>query len=155
MGKTKELAVMLKAESFEEMQFAQDFTKKEAKAKGQELAKTILDNGNANPLEVMATLSRLTEVINTFSETLKKDLNIPENETTLNGVHFKTRQGYPIYDYKQDGMINHYETLLKQRKDLIKQASKSGKPAVDPNNGEEIEGVPIKGYTKDSIVITF
>lgn len=155
MGKTKEMAIMLKAESFEEMQFAQDFTKKEAKAKGQELAKTILDNGNANPVEVMATLVRLSEVINTFSETLKKDLNISENETTFNGVHFKTRQGYPIYDYSADGMIDHYEKLLKQRKDLIKQASKTGKPAIDPNNGEVIEGVPIKGYTKDSIVITF
>ena len=52
-------------------------------------------------------------------------------------------------------MVDHYEKLLKQRKDLIKSACKSGKPVVDPNTGEEINPVPVKNYTKDSIVITF
>lgn len=154
MGKTKDLAMMLRAESFEELNFAQDFSKKEAKIQGQELAKTILDNGNANPVEVMATLVRLAEVINSFQSELKERFNIQE-EIKLNGVNFKTRQGYAIYDYSKDDVIKHYETILKQRKDLIKEACKSGEPVTDPNTGEEINPVPVKSYTKDSIVITF
>ncbi len=154
MGKTKEMALQLRAETFEKLNFAQDFSKKEAKEQGKKIAKDILDNGNANPVEVMATLVRLSEVINTLQSEVKAKLELPE-EIKLNGVHFKTRQGYAIYDYSKDGMISHYETLLKQRKELIKQASKAGEAVTDPNTGEEIEPVPVKSYTKDSIVITF
>lgn len=154
MGKTKDLAMMLRVENFEELNFAQDFTKKEAKQKGLKLAKTILDNGNINPLEVMATLVRLSEVINTFTAEMRNKLELNE-ETSINGVHFKSKQGYAQLDYSADGMIAHYENLLKQRKDLIKQAVKAEKPVVDPNTGEEINPVPLKGYTKDSITITF
>jgi hypothetical protein len=144
----------LTVENFENLNFTQDFSKKDAKKQGLELARGILDNGNVNPLEVMATLVRLSEVINTFQTELKANLDLPE-ELKLNGVHFKSRQGYAILDYSQDGMIDHYEKLLKQRKDLIKSACKAGKPVVDPNTGEEINPVPVKSYTKDSIVITF
>jgi len=144
----------LTVENFENLNFAQDFSKKDAKKQGLELARGILDNGNINPLEVMATLVRLSEVINTFQTELKANLDLPE-ELKLNGVHFKSRQGYEILDYSQDGMIDHYEKLLKQRKDLIKSACKAGKPVVDPNTGEEINPVPVKIYTKDSIIITF
>ena len=154
MGKTKELAMRLTAENFEELSFAQDFSKKEAKKQGIDLANEILNNGNSNPLEVMATLVRLSEVINTFQSTLKESMELPE-EIKLNGVNFKNRQGYAIYDYSKDGMIDHYEKLLKQRKDLIKSACKAGKAVTDPNTGEEINPVPVKNYTKDSIVITF
>ena len=154
MGKTKELAMRLTAENFEELSFAQDFSKKEAKKKGTDLANEILNNGNSNPLEVMATLVRLSEVINTFQTELKANLDLPE-ELKLNGVNFKSRQGYAVYDYSQDGMVDHYEKLLKQRKDLIKYACKAGEPVTDPNTGEEINPVPVKNYTKDSIVITF
>ena len=154
MGKTKEMAAMLQAQTFEELQFAQDFSKKEAKEQGKNIAKEILDNGNANPLEVMATLVRLTEVINTLQSEVKSKIELPE-EIKLNGVHFKTRQGYAVYDYSKDDMVKHYETLLKQRKDLIKQACKAGEAVTDPNTGEEINPVPVKNYTKDSIVITF
>ena len=144
----------LTVENFEELSFAQDFSKKEAKKQGIDLANEILNNGNSNPLEVMATLVRLREVINTFQSTLKESMELPE-ELKLNGVNFKSRQGYAVYDYSQDGMVDHYEKLLKQRKDLIKSACKAGKPVVDPNTGEEINPVPVKNYTKDSIVITF
>jgi hypothetical protein len=102
----------------------------------------------------MATLVRLSEVINTFQSTLKESMELPE-ELKLNGVNFKSRQGYAVYDYSQDGMVDHYEKLLKQRKDLIKSACKAGEPVTDPNTGEEINPVPVKNYTKDSIVITF
>jgi hypothetical protein len=144
----------LTVENFENLNFAQDFSKKDAKKQGLELARTILDNGNVNPLEVMATLVRLSEVINTFQTELKANLDLPE-ELKLNGVNFKSRQGYAVYDYSQDGMVDHYEKLLKQRKDLIKSACKAGEPVTDPNTGEEINPVPVKSYTKDSIVITF
>ena len=56
----------LTVENFENLNFAQDFSKKEAKKQGADLANEILNNGNSNPLEVMATLVRLSEVINTF-----------------------------------------------------------------------------------------
>ena len=143
----------LTVENFENLNFAQDFSKKDAKKQGLELARNILDNGNVNPLEVMATLVRLSEVINTFQTELKANLDLPE-ELKLNGVHFKSRQGYAVLDYSKDGMVDHYEKLLKQRKDLIKSASKAGEPVTDPNTGEEINPVPVKNYTKDSIVIT-
>ena len=144
----------LTVENFENLNFAQDFSKKEAKKQGADLANEILNNGNSNPLEVMATLVRLSEVINTFQSTLKESMELPE-EIKLNGVNFKSRQVYAVYDYSQDGMVDHYEKLLKQRKDLIKSACKAGKAVTDPNTGEEINPVEVKGYTKDSIVITF
>ena len=62
----------LTVENFENLNFAQDFSKEDAKKQGLELARTILDNGNVNPLEVMATLVRLSEVINTFQTELKQ-----------------------------------------------------------------------------------
>ena len=144
----------LTVENFENLNFAQDFSKKEAKKQGTDLANEILNNGNSNPLEVMATLVRLREVINTFQSTLKESMELPE-ELKLNGVNFKSRQGYAVYDYSQDGMVDHYEKVLKQRKDLIKSACKAGEPVTYPNTGEEINPVEVKGYTKDSIVITF
>ena len=48
----------LTVENFEKLNFAQDFSKKDAKKQGLELARNILDNGNVKPLEVMATLVR-------------------------------------------------------------------------------------------------
>ena len=60
----------LTVENFENLNFAQDFSKKDAKKQGLELARNILDNGNVNPLEVLATLVRLSEVINTFQTEL-------------------------------------------------------------------------------------
>ena len=96
----------LTVENFENLNFAQDFSKKEAKKQGTDLANEILNNGNSNPLEVMATLVRLSEVINTFQSTLKESMELPE-EIKLNGVNFKSRQGYAVYDYSQDGMVDH------------------------------------------------
>lgn len=152
MGKTKELAIQLRAESFEQLSYAQDFTKKDAKKQGQELAKQMLDNGNINPAVAMSNIIRLTEVINTLQSEIKKHIT---EEQTINGVSFKIRQGYAVLDYSDDKEVEMLETQLKQRKDLIKKATKVGKSLTDPNTGEEIKPAPVKSYTKDSIVISY
>jgi len=154
MERTKDQFLAMRAEEVEQLNYAQDFTKKQAKQTGQELAQQILDRGEKRPEEVMASLVRLTEVINTAQTELKKNLTFDQPEN-LNGVLFEKRNSGDRLDYEKDAEYARLKTLLKQREVLIRKATKSDDEVIDPNTGEVIKPVPIKTHGKETVVIKF
>ena len=154
MERTKDQFLAMRAEEVEQLNYAQDFTKKQAKQTGQDLAKQILDRGEKRPEEVMAALVRLTEVINTAQTELKKNLTFDKAES-LNGVTFEKRNSGDRLDYEKDVEYARLKTLLKQREDLLKKATKSDDEVIDPNTGEVIKPVPVKTHGKETVVIKF
>ena len=154
MGATKNDFIKMRAEEIESIDYAQDFTKRNATATGKQLAKDILDRGEKRPEEVMASLVRLTQVINTAQATLKDNLQFDKSET-LNGVTFERRNGGVTLDYEKDAEYARLKTLLDQRKDLLKKATQSDDDVIDPNTGEIINPVPVKTHSKESIAIKF
>ena len=154
MKRTKDLFLEMQAEELESIDYARDFTKNQATAAGKQLGQDILDRGEKRPEEVMASLVRLTQVINTAQETLKDNLQFDKSET-LNGVTFEKRNTGIILDYEKDAEYARLKTLLDQRKNLLKKATQSDNDVVDPNTGEIIKAVPVKTHSKESIAIKF
>jgi len=154
MERTKDQFLAMRAQEVEQLSYAQDFTKKEAQKAGKQLAKDVLDRGEENPKSVMTNLVRLSEVVNNATKELKDNLEVDKSET-LNGVTFERRQTGNRLDYEKDAEYKRLKMLLKQREDLLKQATYSDDDVFDPNTGEVINAVPVKTHSKETLVIKF
>jgi len=155
MGATKDLAIQLS----EQFYYDSNFTKKDAKAQGIQLAKKVLDSGNIQPEEFTANLARLTEVLSNALATCKDNLHI-DKPIQVNGVKISHVQGGAMYDFAKDatwnhlnGKINKLKNDLKFREKQLIEAAKSENDVLDDD--EIIEKVPVKGYRKSYIKLEF
>jgi len=154
MGKTKELALQLT----EQMTYDPTFSKRQAIEQGQELAQQIKDNGNVSVEDATSKLVRMTTVFNEAFKQLKDEI---QEDISINGVNFKFVEGSPTYDFESDATWSHLyskidklKTDLKYREKQLIKASKSEKTIVD-DEGFEVEPVPVRGYKKSYVRITF
>jgi len=145
----------------EEMTYNHDFTKREAKQQGVELAKQFDDKETA-----LSQLARFTEVINSAFKTLKDDLDFDGKELNVNGVKFQKVEGGKIYDFAQDAVWSHLESKIKKlksdqkyREDLLKKSYIESQKVDNQNpildDDEIVEPVKLKGYRKSYIKILF
>ena len=132
------------------------FSKQQAQMQGNELANELLENLNAD--DAVTRLARLTEVLNTAFANVKDKLEI-DKETTINGVKLKHVEGGAQYDFSKDATWSHLNEKIKKLKNDLKfrekQLIQASKEEVISEDGEIIEQVPIKGYRKSYIRITY
>lgn len=68
----------------------------------------------------------------------------------LHGLEWSIRRGHTNWDYEKNP---EFKQLKKQEAALKKRLKGlAGKTVVDPETGEMIEGIPVKGYTSDYVV---
>ena len=147
---SKDLFIEMRAEQMVQM-YDHSFTKKEAQSTGVTLAKQVVEQGNVNIHEFMATLARLKEVVNSADAEMRKHL--PEEKFSGYGVEFTPVQGGETLNYKDDVTYNDLYTQLKNREELLKLAYKSNDIIYDS------EGVQVPRVSstprKSSITIKF
>lgn len=163
MGKSSELFIQMR-----ELDYASEFSKKQAQLSGQNLSKKIIEEGNVSIPDAVTRLTRLAEVVNTSLKNLKDDLDFEGKELSLNGVKFSKVEGGAIYDFAKDAAWQHMENEISRLKALQKEREKrlieaykeSQKPDKNErttifDEGEEVEPIPLKGYRKSYVKMTW
>jgi len=149
---SKDLALQLS----EQMAYDPTFSKQQAQMQGNELAGSILDH--LSPEDAVTRLARLTEVLNTAFANVKENLEI-DKEITINGVKLKHVDGGAQYDFAKDATWSHLNEKIKKLKNDLKfrekQLIQASKEEVISEDGEIVGEVPIKGYRKSYIRITY
>jgi len=141
----------LKAEDLAVM-YAASFSKKDAEAAGQNLAHDVFEKGEVDPLHVLSNLSRLKCVIDSAEKVFRSRL-VLNTADTWNGVSFTPKNGSEKLQYSEDHEVAELEEKLKERKELVKLATKS-KDVIFDSTGAEVPKVSTV-YDKSSIVISF
>ena len=136
----------------EEMQYAPDFTKKQAEQTGIDLIDRMFADGNQTPVQFYSNIARLKAVIDSADRAFRDRLNLTQPES-YNGVLFTPKNGAESLNYDEDDIYVLLENKLKQRQELLKMASKSDEIIFD-SEGCEVPKVS-KKFNKSSIVITF
>lgn len=163
MGASSELMIQMR-----ELEYSPDFTKRKAKQSGIDLSKKIINEGNVSVPDAVSRLTRLAEVVNTSLKNLKDDLDFEGKELSLNGVKFTKVEGGAIYDYAKDASwqhmeneINRLKALQKEREKLLassyKESQKTDKKERTEiwDEGELVEPIPLKGYRKSYIKMSW
>ena len=136
----------------EEMQYAPDFTKKQAEQTGIDLINRMFEAGDKTPVQFYSNIARLKAVIDAADRAFRDRVNLPAVDS-YNGVTFTPKNGAESLNYAEDDICVLLENKLKQRQELLKVASKTDGIIFDAQ-GCEVPKVSIK-FNKPSIVITF
>jgi hypothetical protein len=143
-----------------EIERMDSWTKRETVNKGKQFAIDISNNGEVDPKEALAKLTRFKDLIESSIKELKPNIVI-DKEVSINGVKLSYIEGGKILDYSEDAgwlhlkaKLDYYAKELKSREDQLKRAHELGKSYFD-HNGEEIKPIPVKSYRKSYIKITY
>ena len=136
----------------EEMQYALDFTKKQAEQTGIDLINRMFEAGDKTPVQFYSNIARLKAVIDAADRAFRDRVNLPAVDS-YNGVTFTPKNGAESLNYAEDDICVLLENKLKQRQELLKVASKTDDIIFDAQ-GCEVPKVS-KKFNKSSIVITF
>ena len=136
----------------EEMQYAPDFTKKQAEQTGIALIDRMFADGNQTPVQFYSNIARLKAVIDAADRAFRDRLTLNAVDS-YNGVTFTPKNGAESLNYNEDDICVLLENKLKQRQELLKVASKTDDIIFDAQ-GCEVPKVS-KKFNKPSIVITF
>ncbi len=118
-----------------------------------------VESGHEAPLKTYIRAKYLHEVAALVLKELK-DAAFYEaeqyyrQERTVLGVDFDTRNGSTKPEFEADPEYCRLKALLKQREELLEQATKGKGVTLDPGTGEVLKPLPVK-YTAPSLVITF
>ena len=136
----------------EEMQYAPDFTKKQAEQTGIDLIDRMFADGNQTPVQFYSNIARLKAVIDSADRAFRDRVNLPAVDS-YNGVTFTPKNGAESLNYAEDDICVLLENKLKQRQELLKVASKTDEIIFDAQGCEVLK--VSKKFNKPSIVITF
>jgi len=161
MGQSSELFIQMR-----ELDYASEFSKKQAQLSGQNLSKKIIEEGNVSIPDAVTRLTRLSEVVNAWLKNLKDNLDFEGKELILNGVKFSKVEGGAIYDFAKDAAWQHMENeisrlkaLQKEREKRLIEAYKESQKTEDKtiiyDEGEQVEAIPLKGYRKSYVKMTW
>jgi hypothetical protein len=119
------------------------FSKKEAVLTGQNLVKSILDNGVVDKIDALSNLTRLLEVVSTAQNELKKYL--PLEKYVKNGIEFNYVQGSDIPIFEEDPIYVELKKDLKDREELLRLALKQD--GIIDKYGNDVPRVSTKPRT--------
>lgn len=128
------------------------FSKKDAIETGEKLVKDLFEAGRLDEFKVYSNIVRLKAVIDTADKAFRERLNV-DKSIDANGVNFTYKNGSEKLNYSEDLEVAELEEKLKNRKELVKLASKS-KDAIYDANGVEVTKVS-SSFDKSSIVVKF
>jgi hypothetical protein len=115
-------------------------------------------SGQVNALEPYAILKTLEKYVKKCIDevepyAMREAEKHSEKTFAMNGYQFEKRNGYLMYDYSANADYAEMENKLKAFKETLTKVSKLGKTVVDEDTGEVIQPLPVKGGTKDSLII--
>ena len=97
---SKELFFNMRAEEMALM-YSENFTKKDAELTGQELVKTILNDGLVDPKKVFSNVVRLKAVMDSADKSFRDQLDFMSKEN-FNGVEFTPTAPRESLNYDED-----------------------------------------------------
>ena len=135
------------------------WTKQETLNKGKQLAIDITDKGEIQLEEALAKLQRFSDLISNAIKELKPNIEI-DKPITVNGVKLTYVNGGKIYDFGKDATWQHYQSKIDEAKAMQKLREKQLIKATESedtilSDDEVVEGVPLKGYRKSYIKVTY
>lgn len=120
--------------------------------------KNILDEGTTNSLDAYIAFRKIQEFIATALSDLEFSAMTEQAKygklACVNGVEVGFKQGYAMLDYGKDSEYARLSELLTKRKEQLNMAHKAGNAIID-EDGEQIERVPVKSYSKDSLTLKY
>ena len=126
-------------------------TKKELVNQSTNFITNILDSGEYNIHELLSQSKRASESLDVInSEILKR---LPQENFEAFGLKGTFRQGGEKLNFSEDEVVAELEEKLKQRKELVKTATKSDEPIYD-SDGVEVTKVS-STQIKSSLSISF
>jgi len=122
-----------------------------------EMVQSVIDE-QENPLEPFAQLKTLEKYLKKCIEevepyAMREAEKHGEKSFAMHGYQFEKRNGYLMYDYTANADYTELENKLKAFKETLTKVSKLGRTVVDEDTGEVIQPLPVKGGTKDSLII--
>lgn len=151
MGQSKNMLMEIRAEDFALM-YSHDFTKSKAIEAGNALVEKIFEDGELDEFKVYSNIVRLKAIIDTADKAFRDRLTI-DKSIDANGVNFTYKNGSEKLNYSEDLEVAELEEKLKNRKELVKLATKS-KDAIYDANGVEVTKVS-SSFDKSSITVKF
>lgn len=126
-------------------------TKKELVKETTNFITDLLDSGNYNIHELLSQAKRANESLEVInSEILKR---LPQENFEAFGLKGTFRNGGEKLNFSEDDIVAKLEEKLKQRKELVKTATKSDEPIYD-SEGIEVTKVS-STQIKSSLSISF
>jgi hypothetical protein len=122
----------------------------------QEIIASVIE-GWEDPLDLDLRLKFIEEVIKLSRQKIESNVKncITSDIKERHGIKIALRNGYAQYDFEKDEEYKILKGKLKSREDLLKEAVKSSSQVFITESGEQVNKVPVKSYTKDSLVYTF
>ena len=100
-----------------------EMTKKEIIAQAEQNALQMMDDGNLDEFETIASVERLKAYVESYSKSIRKMIDqVPEKEYKKSNVVFSMRNTGDRLDYMQDDIYEKLSNQLKERSDLLKVA---------------------------------
>lgn len=132
-------------------------SKKALLTHSEEFIKELIDSGELNTLDALGKLTKMQDFLGVIEKALRaeavEELSGTKEPYTSAGVTFQVREGAKRLNGKGDFHLQELEDKVKQRKDLLKIASKDPLPIYDSEGVE----VPKVGFTHgaDSVTIKY
>ena len=126
------------------------FTKKEAIKTGENLVLSALEAGEVEPMELLANLVRLEQVVSSAVNTFRNHI-IDEPKQTVLGVEFNPVNGGNTINYSDDPIYCELKKDLDNRIELLKLAQKQEVLDTYGNEVPKVSTTP----RKSSITIKF
>jgi len=146
---SKGLFEMMRMQEIESTYFLP--TKTEIKKSASKFICEILEEGNHNIHELLAQSKRISEALEVVNTEILKRL--PQENFEAFGLKGTFRNGGEVLNFSEDHIVSELEEKLKQRKELVKVATKSDEPIYD-SDGVEVTKVS-STQRKSSLSISF
>lgn len=143
-------------ESLNELAFNfPEMSKRELEQAGAHQAQQLMEQGELNEYQALASAERLKTFAESFCKQIRKDIHtLPEKNYKAYGVEFSMRNSGDRYDWEFDDVYLSLKNQMEQRVELLKTALKSDSPIYD-SDGVEVPKCPIKSHGSETLILKF
>jgi hypothetical protein len=129
--------------------YPHDFTKKEAILTGKRMVDNLIEAGEIDKMEFVASLARLNEVVSSAMSEIRT--HIPFEKQKVYGIEFTPVNGGQTVNYAEDPIYQQLKQDLDNRVELLKLAQKQDVIDAYGNDVPKVSTTP----RKDSITLKF
>ena len=144
MGANSREFLLMRANEESGQLYVPAMPKKDIKAKAEEDAKTIVNEGNVYADEVLIDATRISEYLTTFIRTLRDNMDEEQTRDAIKGVEISFKNAPSRLNYAEDTTWQEIKEKLSEREELLKLAEKS-KDAIYDSDGAELPRVSRSG----------
>jgi hypothetical protein len=144
MGSASREFLLMRANEESGQLYVPAMPKKDIKAKAEEDAKTIINEGDFYADEVLIDATRISEYLTTFIRTLRDNMDEEQTRDAIKGVEISFKNAPSRLNYSDDTTWQEIKEKLSEREELLKLAEKS-KDAIYDADGAEVPRVSRSG----------